>query len=295
MRLWVQRFLAALRARRNASPRTLRAYAGDLEAFAAYAEARGLKAASDIDRSRLRAYLASLQERQPPYRRNSLLRKAACLRSFVRFLRESGVLSGDPFLGLPLPKKERRLPRFLSRDEAAGLMEADVRLPSPRKERDRALLELLYSSGLRRSEAAGLNVGDIDPWSGTVRVFGKGSRERIVPVGSKALEAVRAYLRLRGEPRAGEPLFLNHRGGRLTSDGVGLAVARWARQARFLKPLTPHVFRHSFATHLLDQGCDLRSVQAMLGHASVQTTQAYTHVSLERLKKVYEKAFPRLP
>ncbi len=296
MRLWVQRFLSALRAQRNASPRTLRAYGADLEGFLRWCEKQGLKAGADLDRARVRAYLASLQEApegEKAYRRNTVVRKVASLRAFTRFLQEAKVLSRDPFLGLRAPKKEQRLPRFLSEAEVTRLLDAETGLASPLRERDRAALELLYSSGLRRAELSGLNVGDLDPWSQTVRVLGKGSRERLVPVGGRALEVLREYLRARGEPGAGEPLFLNHRGGRLSPDGVGQIVARWARRARFLRPVTPHAFRHSFASHLLDHGCDLRAVQEMLGHKSLQTTQAYTHVTLERLREVYEKAFPK--
>jgi site-specific recombinase XerD len=160
--------------------------------------------------------------------------------------------------------------------------------------RDYALLELLYSSGLRRSEAAGLNIGDLDLFSGFARVMGKGSRERLVPVGDKALNALRAYLDTRPRPLAhGLPLFLNHNNGRLSGAGIALILKKMAKRARFARPVNPHSVRHSFATHLLDRGCDLKSVQEMLGHKNLQTTEIYTHVSLERLKEVYDKAHPR--
>ena len=159
--------------------------------------------------------------------------------------------------------------------------------------RDSAVLELLYSSGLRRSEVSGLNIGDVDFVGGTVRVFGKGSRERVVPVGDAALGRLRDYLKSRPGAPAGAPLFLNGKGGRLSDQGVAWILKRWIRASGWPKPVTPHVFRHSFATHLLDHGCDLRSVQEMLGHKNLATTQVYTHLSLEQLKRVYGRSHPK--
>jgi site-specific recombinase XerD len=163
----------------------------------------------------------------------------------------------------------------------------------PDASRDRALLELLYSCGLRRAEASALNVGDVDFLSGIARVFGKGSKERLVPVGASALGFLRAYLASRGRPGDGEALFINRRGGRLSSDGVAFLVRRWCRRSPLLKTVAPHAFRHSFATHLLDRGADIREVQEMLGHSSLSTTQIYTHVSLKRLQQSYRAAHPR--
>jgi integrase/recombinase XerC len=154
------------------------------------------------------------------------------------------------------------------------------------------VLELLYSCGLRRAEVAALNVGDVDLYSGLIRVFGKGSKERMVPVGKTAAGCLREYLSARARADAGQPLFLNDKGGRLTHDGVAFVLRRWIRGAGFLKPVTPHVFRHSFATHLLNKGCDLRAVQEMLGHKTLATTQVYTHLSLDKLKQVYKDAHP---
>ena len=160
-------------------------------------------------------------------------------------------------------------------------------------ERDFAIFELLYSSGLRRSEIAGLNIGDIDFYSGMVRVFGKGRKERIVPVGDRALQCIKDYLMTRPFPHgAGEPLFLNCHNTRLSGNGIALILERMAGRARFARRVNPHAIRHSFATHLLDNGCDLKSVQEMLGHKNLQTTEIYTHVSLDRLKSVYKKAHP---
>jgi site-specific recombinase XerD len=155
------------------------------------------------------------------------------------------------------------------------------------------MIELLYSSGLRRTEISTINVGDLDILSGTVRVFGKGSKERIVPVGKEALSRLREYLRSRGGPNDGEPLFSNLRGARLSSEGVAFVVRRWVKRSSLLKKVTPHVFRHSFATHLLNRGCNIREVQEMLGHADLNTTQIYTHISLQKLQEVYKGAHPR--
>lgn len=303
MKTWLERFLAHLRASRNYSGHTLRAYESDLRRFV---EVYGGLEASAIERAHVREHLARLQK-APPVMRNTILRRISALRSFTRYLRQQGVLKRDPFLNLPLPKKERRLPKFLSESEMEDLL-ARGGNGARFRERDRAIVELLYSSGLRRSELSSLNVGDVDFVSGFARVFGKGSRERLVPVGAAALGALRDYLRKRKaagvsaapgdavaaktSPDGGQALFVNARGRRLSGQGVAWVVRRWIQSARWLKPVTPHAFRHSFATHLLNRGCDLRSVQEMLGHKSLQTTQVYTHVSLEQLKKVYRQAHP---
>ncbi len=284
---WIRRFLAHLRGSRNFSPHTLRAYEGDLAAFAAGDPAVG---PADIDRVRVREFIAALQA-DHALARASVLRKVSAVRSFARFLREQGELKHDPFANIPTPKREKKLPKFLTETEMGDLLEKTP--AGPYRERDRALLELLYSSGLRRSEASGLNVGDVDFVSGFARVFGKGSKERMVPVGDRALGALREYLRRRGAREGGEPLFSSKNGRRLTPDGVAFVLRRWIKASGYLKSVTPHVFRHSFATHLLNQGCDLRSVQELLGHKNLVTTQVYTHVSLERLKKVYESAHPK--
>ena len=275
---WVERFLAHLRVSRNFSAHTLRAYAADLAAFAA---ANPELEAEALERTHVRAWLASLKGS-----RASVLRRASALRSLLRFMRDEGGLVGDPFAGLTLPKRERSLPKFLSESEMTQLLSTQGQKP-----RDRALLELLYSSGLRRSEVSGLNVGDVDFMAGTVRVFGKGSKERVVPVGNTALGALREYLKTRGgvNLRGDEPLLCNARGARLSGSGIALLV----RRAAAFKKLTPHQFRHSFATHLLNAGADIREVQEMLGHKSLNATQVYTHVSLQRLKDTYSKAHPR--
>ncbi len=279
-----------LRALRNCSPHTLRAYGSDLEQFA---KKLPVSDPAEISRAHVRSYLTILQGEN--LSRNTVLRRISALRAFLRFLRQEGVMVQDPFAALPLPRKTLRLPKFLTESEMAGLLARGASPKSPFKERDRAILELLYSSGLRRAELSSLNVGDIDFISGFARVFGKGSRERLVPVGKTALSCLRDSLRQRGASasRPGDPLFVNAQGRRLTDAGVAFLLKGWIKRAGWLKPVSPHAFRHSFATHLLNAGCDLRSVQEMLGHKSLASTQLYTHMSLEKLKAVYRRAHPQ--
>lgn len=290
MGLWIQRFLAQLRGSRGASQHTLRAYTGDLAEFQAFC---GSGPVDGLDRGRVRAWLAQLQGRG--LARASVLRKASSLRSFSAYLLDEEALPIDPFLNVRLPKREKSLPRFLTEAEMSRLLasaspvgDEGLRL------RDRAMVELFYSAGLRRSELRGLNVGDVDFLGGVVRVMGKGSRERIVPVGTAALQCLRDYLDSRPAKGGGaQALFANGRGERLSDAGVAFVVRRWTRAAAALKSVSPHVFRHSFATHLVSRGCDIRTVQDMLGHKSLANTQIYTHLSLEHLRDVYEKAHPR--
>jgi site-specific recombinase XerD len=289
----IRRFLDSLRGERNASPHTLRAYETDLSAFAAFAGKAGAGPTA-WDRPFLRRYLALLGETVKA--RNTLLRKRASLRAFLKFLHRDKVLPSDPSAGLPPLKRERRLPGVLSQDEASALMAA----PAAVDGRDRALLELLYSAGLRAGELSSLDVEGVDFWEGTVRVTGKGGRERVVPAGAKALDALRDFLVKRGiDPlsrpgvRGRRPLFVNRRGGRLSTRSVYDVVRSAARRAGLPPAVHPHTLRHSFATHLLDRGCDLRSVQEMLGHKNLSTTQVYTHLTPSRLKQVYGKAHPR--
>lgn len=288
--LWIQRFLAQLKGGRGASPHTLRAYTGDLAEFARFSGGQG--PVETLDRGRVRAWLADLQGRG--LARASVLRKASTLKTFTAYLLDQAVLDKDPFLNVRLPKREKPLPRFLTEAEMEKLLAAaspvggeELRL------RDRGVVELLYSAGLRRSELRGLNVGDVDFLGGVLRVFGKGSRERIVPAGRAALEALRAYLDSRPRRGGGEPLFCNGRGGRLSDAGVAFVVRRWTRAAAALKSVSPHMFRHSFATHLVSRGCDIRTVQELLGHKSLANTQIYTHLSLEHLRQVYDHSHPR--
>lgn len=291
----LQRFRTYLRGERGASSHTLRAYEADLRAFAGYCRLH--KADPAVwDRVFLRRYLSALGEAAPA--RNTLLRRHASLRSFLKFLQREKAVTADLSADLPAPKRERRLPEMLSEKDMEALL-----APAPGDDgaRDGAILELLYSAGLRVGELASLNVEDVDFWAATVRVLGKGARERIVPVGEKALDVLRTSLLKRGiDPLSqggtgtkARPLFVNRKGGRLSSTWIYLVVRAWARRAGLSRGIHPHTLRHSFATHLLNRGCDLRAVQEMLGHKNLSTTQIYTHLTTDRLKQVYDKAHPR--
>ena len=243
----------------------------------------------------VREYWASLSRRG--VKDATLARKLASLRSFFRFLVLEDVLDHNPFKYLSLPRREKVLPKFLTEKEMGHFLSALENSKHKLAARDRALAELLYSSGLRIQEAVSLNAEDMDAWNGMVRVLGKGNKERLVPVGEAAAQCLEAYLSARrrkeGRTMLRGPLFLNPRGGRLTVRGARVAICRWVRESALHKNVSPHMFRHSFATHLLNRGCDLRTVQEMLGHKNLSTTQRYTHTSVEQLKKVYERAHPR--
>jgi integrase/recombinase XerD len=291
-------FLAYLEFERGLSRNTLEAYRSDLLQLGAFLGRRRVDvvAAEHADLSAFLAQLAAGSDGRPPVAPATLQRKAACLRSFYRHLRREGILDRDPTADLRAPRKSQRLPQVLTRDEVARLLAAP-RGTDPAALRDRALLELMYACGLRASEAIGLELGDVDVDERVLRARGKGSKERLVPIGQAAARAVRQYLE-RGRPAlvrgSGETaLFVNFRGGRLTRQGLYKIVRRHALSAGLADRMSPHTLRHTFATHLLAGGCDLRSVQEMLGHADVSTTQLYTHLSSERLKDVYFRAHPR--
>jgi integrase/recombinase XerD len=291
-------FLAYLELERGLSRNTLDAYRSDLLQFGAFLK-RAERDAATADHALLAGFLAELatgSEERPRVAPATLQRKAACLRSFYRHLRREGVVDHDATADLRVPRRSQRLPQVLSRDEIGRLLE-QPRGTAPTALRDRALLELMYACGLRASEAIGLTVSDIDLEVAVLRARGKGSKERIVPVGRQAITAVRAYLQ-RGRPTlvglAPEPhLFVNQRGGGLTRQGLYKIVQRHAATAGLASKMSPHTLRHTFATHLLAGGCDLRALQEMLGHADVATTQIYTHLSADRLKDVYFSAHPR--
>jgi len=291
-------FLGHLEFERGLSRNTLEAYRSDLLQFGAYLERAGTDAL-EAEHTELAGFLEELAaggEDRPPVAPATLQRKAACLRSFYRHLRREGLLDRDPTADLRTPRKSQKLPQVLGRDEVAKLLAAP-RGTDPGALRDRALLELMYACGLRASEAIGLTLGDIDLDAGVLRARGKGAKERLVPVGREAVLAVLAYLR-RGRPELvglrDEPhLFVNQRGTGLTRQGLYKIVQRHAKAVGLDDRMSPHTLRHSFATHLLAGGCDLRAVQEMLGHADVATTQIYTHLSTERLKDVYFAAHPR--
>jgi integrase/recombinase XerD len=289
-------FLAYLEFERGLSRNTLEAYRSDLLQFGRFLEKRELSALDARSRD-LSDFLAGLATSSGVAASPATIhRKAACLRSFYRHLRREGILENDPTASLSAPRRGRKLPQVLTRGEVDRLL-AQPKGTDPSALRDRALLELMYACGLRASEAIGLEVADLDLEEGVVRARGKGSRERIVPAGQSALRAARTYLeRGRSQLVKGgvEPhLFVNFRGGALTRQGLYKIVRRHATSAGLADRMSPHTLRHTFATHLLAGGCDLRSVQEMLGHADVATTQLYTHLSSERLKDVYFRAHPR--
>jgi integrase/recombinase XerD len=291
-------FLAYLEFERGLSRNTLDAYRTDLLQFGRFLEAREVSAlvASPADVSDFLQLLATGDGEKPPASPATIHRKGACLRSFYRHLRRDGLLDTDPTATLSTPRRSRKLPQVLTRGEIERLL-SQPRGTEPAALRDRALLEVMYACGLRASEAIGLELMDVDVQEGLLRARGKGSKERIVPVGQAALKALRIYLE-RGRPALvkGAPeahLFVNFRGGQLTRQGLYKIVRRHALTAGLADRMSPHTLRHTFATHLLAGGCDLRSVQEMLGHADVSTTQLYTHLSSERLKDVYFRAHPR--
>jgi integrase/recombinase XerC len=281
-------FLAYLRVERGASPHTLRGYGTDLREFADFAGREGAGAIAAADARVVRAYLAWLHRRG--LARSSIGRKLASVRSCLRFLARRGVIEQNPARQVRSPRPPRRLPTFLPKDESKDLLD---RAPAESEagRRDHALLELLYATGIRVSECCGLDCDDLDRGQGTVRVLGKGSKERVVPVGEVALGALDRYLA--GRARRGGPLFTNQRGGRLTARSVHRIVGRQARGAGVGRRVTPHTLRHTFATHMLGEGADLRLIQELLGHSRLSTTQRYTHVSPEQLMKVYDAAHPR--
>jgi integrase/recombinase XerD len=291
-------FLAELEFERGLSRNTLEAYRSDLLQFGAYLADRGDDATS-ASHATLTTFLDELaagRDGRPPVAPATLQRKAACLRSFYRHLRREGAMEHDPTADLRAPKKSQRLPHVLTRDEVARLL-ASPRGSDPQSLRDRALLELMYACGLRASEAIGLQLRDVDLEAGLLRARGKGSKERIVPIGREAIAAAKAWLQ-RGRPAlvglSPEPhLFVNQRGAGLTRQGLYKIVQRHARACGLDGRMSPHTLRHTFATHLLAGGCDLRSLQEMLGHADIATTQIYTHLSADRIKDVYFGAHPR--
>jgi integrase/recombinase XerD len=281
-------------AERGLARRTVDAYARDLEDFVEFAWRRGAARPRDLHRSTITLYLLALRRRG--LASSSVARRLAALRSWMRFLLRDDVIADDPSLDVTMAKRARRLPDILAVDEVERLL-AQPRGEGPTVLRDRAILELLYAAGLRVSELTTLDVGDVDLAVEYVRCMGKGSKERIVPIGSQAVRALQRYLTHARPALAGRRMpaafFLNRRGGRLTRQSVWTLLRDSARSAGIRKPISPHTLRHSFATHLLDGGADLRAVQEMLGHASVVTTQIYTHLTRSRLRDVYRRAHPR--
>jgi site-specific recombinase XerD len=288
----VRAYLNHLRDERNASPRTVANYQRALDAAAGFLGAKTWRQASADD---FRGYLFALMKKDKA--RATIRLEFAALRSFYRFLCERKGLAANPLLQVSLPKTSKTLPVFLTTTQSDALLRAPLaaepeqQAPEWMPWRDAAILELFYSSGLRLAELASLDVRDIDPYNETVRVLGKGSRERVVPVGEPALRAIQEY-RQKARVQTG-PLFLSKLRKRLGAASIWVLVKKYLRLAEIPVPASPHKLRHSFATHLLDAGADLRSVQSLLGHASLSTTQIYTHVTTERLKRAYDQAHPR--
>ncbi len=281
---FVNRYKMYLMDQKGLSPETYRAYLGDVENLLAFLDRRGV----DIpDRLVVRSYLSNLHSR---YDRSTINRKLSAIKGFFDFVMTQADLKVNPFSHVRSLKKKEALPTFLTADEMVDLIEATADL------RDRAILELLYSTGIRVGEVETMNCMDMDVRAGFIMVTGKGSKQRKVPVGDRAVDAVLRYLHTRGidDPiYCPEPLFLNTRGKRLTTRSIRRVVERWSQFVAVSRHVSPHVIRHTFATHMLDAGADLRSIQEMLGHASLSTTQRYTHLTLDKLMDVYDKAHPK--
>ena len=292
MRPATEAFLRHLDRERNASPRTVEAYAEDLAQFTAYLDGTLGRAArpEDVDHLLIRGFLAELHGRG--LKKTSSARKLAALRTFFRYLCREGRLSANPAKLLLTPRRERRIPTVLEEGQVERLL--DVPGDGAAAVRARAILELLYATGIRCAELVALDTAELDLESRTLRVLGKGSKERVVLFGGRAREAVRAWLSVRPAPRpASDALFLNARGGRLSDRSVRALVAARVKAVALERRCSPHTLRHSFATHLLTRGADLRAIQELLGHASLSTTQRYTHVDTRHLLEVYKKAHPR--
>ncbi len=285
---YISKFLTYLEIEKNVSGYTLLNYHIDLKQLRDFLSAKDVQ---QIDRLDIRKYLVFLKGKN--LKKRSVARKLSTFRSFFKFLSREGYVSSNPLGGITSPKQEKRLPIFLDVDKVAKLVESPEET-NVQGLRDRAILETLYSTGMRVGELVGLNIGRVDFIGGMVKVYGKGKKERLIPIGDKALRAIRDYLtRQTAEKKDGRALFLNKNNKRLTDAGVQKLVDKYIKRIALKEKISPHTFRHSFATHLLDKGADLRSVQELLGHASLSTTQIYTHITTEHLKSVYNKAHPR--
>jgi len=297
----IRAFMTFLDLERHASHETVRSYASDLRQFQAfmtaeYPDAHALDPAT-VQTESIRAYLHWLDRKRE--KSTSMARKLAALRSFYRYLQREDMVGLNPAEAIRTPKQPKHLPRVLTKDDAAALMEFPVGQTGSSL-RDRALLETLYSTGARVSELVGINLEDLRASEGLVHLRGKGRKERIVPIGDVALRAIQAYLAQRPlldsrdltTKRVSSPVFRNSRGGRLTTRSIARIVAGYSNRLAG-GSVSPHTLRHSFATHLLDEGADLRSIQEMLGHASLSTTQKYTHLATDQLLAVYDKTHPR--
>lgn len=292
----VRSFLDFLSAQKGLSQSSVAAYSTDLDQFRThllYREEFDLNRPDRIQRKHLYGFVRELHRRD--LSRRSIARKLASLRSFFRYCLRMGLIEDDPSQGVSNPRQKQEHPRFLNPEQAQSLLETDQER-DPRSRRDLALAELLYGSGLRISEALELDLGDLEPRKGIIRVRGKGNKQRIVPLTEKSLSRLQAYLEIRRafDPDPGETaLFLGQRGKRLQRRQANRIIARLAQSAGVQETISPHTLRHSFATHLLEGGADLRSVQELLGHSRLSSTQRYTHLSLTRLTRLYDKTHPR--
>ncbi|MGQ9507846.1 MAG: tyrosine recombinase XerC [Thermodesulfobacteriota bacterium] len=294
---WIVQFIQYLSMEKNASPHTCRGYQKDLEEFEHFLRNSNIKVnpsgqleIEKVDRFDIRRYLSFLHGKN---KKSSIARKLSTLRSFFRYLIREKVITNNPAKAVSTPKVEKSLPSSLTVDEAFRLMDSPNRETGGKALRDRAILELLYSSGLRVGELVNLNLNHLDFTLGIVKVLGKGRKERIVPVGSKALEALRLYLEKRMDKGPDSPLFINLRGGRLTARSVGRLIKKYTDSSGIVRKVSPHTLRHTFATHLLDSGAEIREIQEMLGHSSLSTTQRYIHLTPGKLMEVYDRTHPR--
>jgi integrase/recombinase XerC len=291
MRKHIFDFLSYLRNERNVSPHTLRGYLSDLEQLSAFL---GDKELSAVDHQTLRRFIAQLM--QDEVKKASIARKLSAIRSFFRYLNRAGLLQNNPARLVATPRREKRLPSVLTADDALRLIESpDARRPEDHRTalRDRAVLETLYSTGIRASELIGMNREDIDRHGSLVRIRGKGRKERIVPIGNKAREAIDAYLTYPSRIAETTAVFIGPSGKRLTARTVQRILENHRKQLGLQQKASPHTLRHSYATHMMESGADLRAIQELLGHASLSTTQRYTHVNLDSLMEVYDKAHPK--
>jgi len=294
MDMYIDHFIHYLSVEKGLSQNTLESYQRDLVSFTSYVRDQGVTDIQDTSRSHIVGYLMMLQDKGRATA--TLTRNLASIRAFYQFLVRDRYLQHDPSIHLETPKIEKRLPKVLSVSDVERLLES----PKQNEEtgsRDKAMLELLYATGIRVSELVQLDITDVNLDMGFLKCMGKGSKERMIPLGRIAIDTVRRYLET-GRPRlvksSGESaLFLNHLGKRMTRQGFWKIIKKYARQSNIVADITPHTLRHSFATHLLENGADLRSVQEMLGHADISTTQIYTHVTRTRIKDVYAKTHPR--
>ena len=282
-------FLQYLRQEKNVSKHTERGYLADLEQFF---EFHGERPLNEVDHQSLRRFLAHLLN--AGISKTSVARKLSALRSFFKFLNREGVLTANPARLVATPRKEKRLPVVMTMDDAGRLMDAPAGAEDRELElRDRAVLEMLYSTGIRASELTGMDLQDIDRHDRLIRIRGKGRKERVVPVGLKALKAVDLYIDIRKKTSATGAVFTGPGGNRLTARTVQRILEKYRKKMGLQQKASPHTLRHSFATHMLESGADLRAIQELLGHASLSTTQRYTHLNLASLMDMYDKAHPK--